>query len=171
MEFNSIDDIKSAGFVGFVSVSDLFLDTSAIPNERGNYLVLYLDGNPPNFLINGAGGFFKGKNPNVPFDELESNWIKDAIVIYIGQAGGIRANKWSTQTLRKRINKYMKFGQGRNKGHYGGRLIWQLENYKNLVLCWKEWPNKIHDPKMIESKLISEFKTIYGKRPFANLQD
>jgi len=171
LDFKSLAEIKSSGFVGFKKISDLFDDVTIVPDERGIYFVLYLDGKPLRFLGKGVGGFFKGKNPNVSLQCLESNWVEGSIVIYIGQAGGLKAGKWSNQTLQKRIKKYMKFGQGYNIGHYGGRLIWQLRNYKDLVLCWKALPGKIQNPKKVEAQLISEFKGIYGRRPFANLQD
>jgi hypothetical protein len=171
MKYGTIDDIMSEGFVGFKKVSDLFVKPPSAPNERGVYLVLYLGGDSPAFAVPGVGGYFKGKDPNVSLSDLESNWVQGSIVIYIGQAGGIRNGKWSDQTLQKRIKKYIKFGQGKNSAHYGGRLIWQMADYKDLVVCWKPLVGKITDPKELESTLISEFKAEYEKRPFANLQD
>jgi hypothetical protein len=171
MTFDSVDVLRAGGFSGFTKVRDLFRSCSNVPNERGNYLALYLDGNRPEFVPKGVGGFFKGKNPNVSTAELESTWVDGPIVIYIGQAGGIRAGKWSNETLNGRISTYMKFGQGRNVGHFGGRYIWQIRNYGDLALCWKPWPNKMKDPKQVEGEMIQEFKARYGKRPFANLQD
>jgi len=171
MTFNSSKALKAEGFSGFKKVGDLFLNSSSIPNERGNYLVLYLGGKRPEFIAKGVGGLFKGKNPNVSISELESSWVDETIVIYVGQAGGIRAGKWSNSTLNDRISTYMKFGKGRNIGHFGGRYIWQIKNHRDLVLCWKPWPNKSKDPKQVEGEWIQEFKNIYGKRPFANLQD
>jgi len=171
MTFNSLDNFKSDGFSGFKKVGDLFLNFSGVPNERGNYFVLYLGGKRPEFLSRGVGGFFKGKDPNVSIPELESNWVDETVVVYIGQAGGIRAGKWSDATLSERIGAYMKFGQGRDIGHFGGRFIWQIKDHRDLVLCWKSWPNKTKDPKEVEGEWIQEFKSIYGKRPFANLQD
>lgn len=51
MDFNNIDEIKKAGFVGFKKMSDLFKDNSAIPKTKGVYLVLN-----PNY---------KKKKPNI----------------------------------------------------------------------------------------------------------
>jgi hypothetical protein len=171
VRFDWIHSLKTEGFVEFRKVSDLFLNCSYVPNERGNYLVLYLNGNRPEFVPKGVGGFFKGKNPNVSIAELLSSWVDGTIVIYIGQAGGVRAGKWSSQTLNDRISTYMKFGQGKDVGHFGGRYIWQIRDYRDLVLCWRPWPNKIRNPKQVEGELIPEFRSVYGKRPFANLQD
>jgi hypothetical protein len=39
MTFNNIDEFKDLGFVGFKSISDLFLNSSILPNERGVYFI------------------------------------------------------------------------------------------------------------------------------------
>lgn len=77
----------------------------------------------PEFLSHGTGGFFKGKDPNVSITELETNWVENTCVVYIGKAG---------TTLQKRLNQYLKFGNGQNIGHWGGRYIWQI---KIPVIC------------------------------------
>ena len=86
MKFNDIDEIKKFGFSGFKPMKDLFVDNSVIPHSKGVYMVL----NPTmksEFVEIGTGGHFKGKNPNVPIAELESNWVSESIVVYIGKAG------------------------------------------------------------------------------------
>lgn len=171
MNFNSIDEIKSSGFTGFKKISELSIDIKSIPHERGIYFVLNMDKVDPKFIVPGVGGFFKGRDPNISVSELEQNWVENSLVVYIGQAGGIINGKWSDSTLQKRIKQYLRFGQGENVGHYGGRLIWQLGNYRDLELCWKSLAGRVMDPKEEESRLISAFKTQFGKRPFANLQD
>jgi hypothetical protein len=45
-------------------------------------------------------------------------------------------------------------------------LIWQLADSVELRVAWK--PTAGLDPKHVEGKLISEFREIYGKPPFAN---
>jgi hypothetical protein len=116
-------------------------------------------------MIVGTGGHFKGKDPNVPLYELKDNWVDNAIVVYIGKAG----NEVSSATLQSRLRQYFWFGQGKNIGHWGGRLIWQLKNSTDLVVCWKALPNS--DPRTVEADLIRQFITKYSKRPFANLAD
>ena len=165
MNFNNIDDINKAGFVGFKTMQELFADSSQLPSIKGVYLVLNLDTKTPSYLQVGTGGHFKGKNPNVTIQELKNNWVDKTIVVYIGKAG----SDTSSATLKSRLKQYFGFGQGKNIGHWGGRLIWQLATSNNLVVCWKILPNQ--DPRIFEGKLIKDFVTQYGNRPFANLAD
>ena len=159
MEYRTIGDLKEAGFEGFCSVADLRKDLSGIPVVQGVYIVVYQEDGMPEFLENGTGGFFKAKNPNVPVSELKSNWVGGTCVVYIGKA----------TTLSKRISQYLKFGNGKSIGHWGGRLIWQIKDSKDLQICWKPVDA---DPREEEMRLIADFKRQYGgKRPFANLQD
>lgn len=165
MDFNNIDEIKKAGFSGFRKMNELFTDSSLIPKIKGLYLVLNPNYKKPEYLQVGTGGYFKGKNPNVSFDELKSNWVDNSLVVYIGKAG----SETSIATLNSRLKQYFGFGQGKNIGHWGGRLIWQLKNANDLVVCWKPLPND--DPRTIESLLIKKFISEFSKRPFANLSD
>jgi hypothetical protein len=163
MNFSSINEIKKAGFVGFKTMQELFIDNSLIPTIKGVYLILYLDEKAPLYLKKGTGGYFKGKDPNISIKELEKNWINKTIVVYIGKAG----SDSSKATLKSRLKQYFGFGQGKNIGHWGGRLIWQLASSSNLIVCWKPLPND--DPRFVEEQLIQDFKIQFGNRPFANL--
>lgn len=156
MTFNDIDEIRNAGFKGFKKMSELFLDNSMLPDTNGVYLVLNIDNRPGEFLTVGSGGHFKGKDPNISLADLKSNWVDNTKVVYIGKA----------TSLRTRLRQYFGFGQGKNIGHYGGRLIWQIKYSKDLVVCWKSITT---DPREFEADLIQEFVKIYGCRPFANL--
>ena len=158
MDFNRIDEIKKLGFTGFKKMSELFLDSSMLPDSNGVYLVLNTDNKPGDFLTVGSGGHFKGKNPNISLAELKSNWVDSTKVVYIGKA----------TSLKSRLRQYFGFGQGKNIGHYGGRLIWQLKYSRELVVCWKVLTT---DPRKYEAELIQQFVSIYGLRPFANLKD
>jgi hypothetical protein len=165
MTFNNIDEFKDLGFVGFKSINELFLNSSILPNERGVYCIFHSKNGNREFIEVGCGGHFKGKNPNVSLLDLETNWVKDAKVVYIGKAGG--AGKQAT--LRSRLKQYLNFGQGKPVGHWGGRLIWQLKHSSDLIICWKPLPNI--EPREYEAELIKSFFTKFGKRPFANLAD
>jgi hypothetical protein len=156
MTFNDIDEIKKAGFTGFKKMSELFLDSSMLPDNNGVYLVLNIDNKPGEFLTVGSGGHFKGKDPNISLADLKSNLVDNTKVVYIGKA----------TSLRSRLRQYFSFGQGKNIGHYGGRLIWQIKYSKDLVVCWKSLTT---DPREFEADLIQQFVKTYGCRPFANL--
>lgn len=163
MDFNDIEQIKNAGFVGFKAMKDLFADSSTIPKIKGVYLVL----NPTNkveFLTVGTCGHFKGENPNVSIAKLQENWIEKTIVLYIGKAG----KAGSAVTLQSRLKQYFGNGQGKNGGHRGGRFIWQLKHSYDLVVCWKELP--IEDPRTVEADLIRDFVSKFSNLPFANLK-
>lgn len=163
MDFNNNSDFEKYGFTGFIPVEELWLDKSMIPKEKGVYLVIDPNYQKPDFLETGVGGFFKGKNPNVPISELRANIVHNSKVIYIGKAGSLTGKA----TLYSRLDQYLKFGQTKNIGHWGGRYIWQLRNSKKLIFCWKPTPNQ--DPREIEIQLLKEFISSFDKRPFANL--
>ncbi|MGN0191431.1 MAG: hypothetical protein ACI39U_07230, partial [Candidatus Cryptobacteroides sp.] len=136
-------------------------DESLIPCIPGVYIVVRKSSENPSFLQVGSGGRFKDRNPNVPVEELQANWVKGEPVIYIGM---------TKETLRKRIRTYLRFGNGEPVGHWGGRYIWQLADHEDLVFYWK--PMSEGSPEEYESELIAEFKTLNaGYRPFANLKD
>ena len=180
MEYRTIGDLKEAGFEGFCSVADLRKDLSGIPVVQGVYIVVYEGDGMPEFLERGTGGKRMRKrkgvrveeDPNRPISELKSNWVDGTCVVYIGKAGGVDAKgKKSNSKLQKRISDYLDFGNGVSVGHWGGRLIWQIKDSKDLLFCWKAIPEQEGNPVEIEKEFIADFKRQYGgKRPFANLK-
>lgn len=158
MRFDSSDYLNEIGFMGFRSVRGLFATCSEITDESGVYLVLHLGGERPEFVPKGVGGYFKKKDPNVSIAKLESNWVDDTITIYIGQ---------TEDSLKRRISRYMKFGQGYPVGHWGGRYIWQIHGYQDLILCWMACHGE-ENAKQTESEMLREFRRSYGCLPFAN---
>lgn len=164
MDFKDIDVIKKSGFEGFLTFGELRKNDSIIPPIKGVYLILYLKKERPEFVTAGTGGFFKGKNPNVPLDKLQAKWLDGMTTIYIGKAGGK-----SKATLHRRLRQYVEFGGGKPVGHWGGRYIWQLRDAENLVVCWKTLEGDV-DPEVVETSLLQEFKEKYKVLPFANLK-
>ncbi len=165
MKFDDIDDMRRNGFGGEVKISTLQEQKCCVvPNAAGVYLVLRTDSTAsPKYLATGTGGPFKGKNPNVCVAELERRWVEDALVLYVGKAGPKSA------TLRSRLQQYMRFGNGEDVGHWGGRYIWQLRGSCDLLVCWKVIaPGS--DPRDEEKRLIREFEKEFQKLPFANLR-
>ncbi|MDQ7788755.1 MAG: hypothetical protein RDU41_01730 [Clostridia bacterium] len=166
MDFGSVDSIQSAGFMGFKSISDLHRTRCVeVPRVAGVYMILRDAAEPPRFRAVSTGGHFKGRNPTVPEFMLVHNWVDGATVLYIGKAGG----GTSRSVLQKRLYSYLRFGAGEPVGHWGGRLIWQLEDSDALLVSWK--PCEDVDTADLERSLIQDFVKAYGKRPLANLRD
>lgn len=163
MNFNDIAALKENGFTGFKSVQELWMDSSSIPKSKGVYLVINPTHQKPQFISPGVGGFFKGKDPNVSMTELQKNHVLNSQVVYIGKAGSTAGQA----TLNSRLRQYLRFGQTKNVGHWGGRYIWQLKNHSTLLFCWKPTPNE--DPRALEKELLAAYVTQFGTRPFANL--
>ena len=159
--------LMALGFEGFKSMRELMAGArTLIPAQMGVYVILRESNSEPSFMEEGTGGFFKGKNPNVSIMELRSNWVEGTSIVYIGKAGGTG----SSATLNKRLGQYLRFGQGANVGHWGGRYIWQLQDSCNLIVCWKTLSSE--EPREMEQKMIEEFRSQHsGMRPFANLTD
>ena len=154
------DFFQMRGFEGFKTIRELVEEKKLIPAQKGVYVVLRESESTPQFLLKGTGGHFKGKDPNVPISELKENWVEGTPIVYIGKSNG----------LCKRLSQYLRFGQGANVSHWGGRYIWQLVDYLDLVICWKTLEDD--DPREMERLMIAEFKENHaGKRPFANLAD
>lgn len=152
-----IENYRKDGFTGFVPVSKLRCTASLLPDSGGVYIVVRDSDNSPEFLATGTGGFFKGKNPNVGLEELESNYVAGSKVVYIGKA----------TSLKKRVGQLLRFGAGSAVGHWGGRYLWQLADSDNLLIAWKTTPTA--DPRAEEIKMLEEFVSRHGKLPFANL--
>jgi hypothetical protein len=172
MPYISEAEIRSAGFVGFHTISNL-RDTAlaAVPEQRGVYLISHPTGRQPAFLARSTGGFFKRKDPTVSLDALREKWIESAPVIYVGKAGGTnsREGKELGSTLRSRLKLYFDFGSGKPVGHWGGRYIWQLQQSGDLVVCWLPTPNE--EPLDVEQRLLDQSCSLFGGRlPFANLR-
>ena len=159
MDYNNIEEIKEDGFKGFESVKKLRKNSSRIPQDKGVYLVLKPQDMDVKFLETGTGGHFKDKDPNVSIDKLKAKWIEDTLVLYVGRTG---------RTLYERINELLRFGQGENIGHWGGRYLWQINHSEELVICWKEMQDE--DPEEIWKQLLWDFESVYSKLPFANLR-
>lgn len=163
MDFNNNIHLREYGFSGFKPIHKLWIDRSSIPKAKGVYLVINPSFKNTAFIDPGVGGFFKGKDPNVPIKELERNLVQGSQVVYIGKAG----SPTGKATLHSRLGQYLRFGQGKKVGHWGGRLIWQLKNHSDLIFCWKVTPDE--DPREVEKQLLKDFVNQFESRPFANL--
>lgn len=154
--------LKADGFTGFRSFEQL--EINRVPQAPGIYVVLRPEGFEPVFLAKSTGGRFKRRDPSLLQSVLETEWINDADVLYIGKAG---AGSTGNRGLRKRIQEFADFGRGKPVGHWGGRLIWQLADSQSLVIAWKELAAA--EVNLAEASYHAEFISIYGRLPFANL--
>ena len=80
-------------------------------------------------------------------------------LLYVGKAGGRRG-------LRQRIRQYLLYGFGGGNDHRGGRAIFQIEGFRELVCEWEE----IEDCKAAEHRLLEAFNAKYSVYPVANWQ-
>lgn len=154
-DFKLLGRVKDLKSPSFVWPKDL--------NDGGVYLIVYEGKETPQFIIPGCGPEkYEGREVNVNKDKLEENWIClgfNRNIIYIGKAG-------KSNTLKKRLKLYMRFGCGEEVSHYGGRYIWQIKDSDNLLVFWKKSDN----PERDESNMLRDFKTEYKELPFANLK-
>jgi hypothetical protein len=165
MKFTNIDELESEGFEGFISIKKLWNSKcDMIPERPGVYIVYRNTNKEPEFLEKTIAGLYKGEDLAVSILQLKSNWNDHTPVIYIGKAGGPGIK----QGLKSRLRKYVGTGFSQNAKRRGGKMIWQLRDAPELLLCWKtDIGNKT--PKDFEDDLKELFKKEYGKIPFANL--
>jgi hypothetical protein len=147
--------LELGGFGGWITFAELVDRLDELSSTGGVYLVYREDGQP-RFQASDPGGRFKGRDPSIPDESLRANWVDDADVVYIGKA----------DNLRRRLREFARFGEGVPIGHWGGRLIWQLEGSDKLLVAWRETSGRV--PREVEAELIAAFKTTWGKPPFAN---
>jgi hypothetical protein len=154
--------LRDDGFAGFRSFKDL--DAMRVPQGTGVFAVLRPGEFQPVFLRKSTAGVFKKKDPSLPEPVLVSEWVEAAVVLYLGKAGpGSKGNRG----LRRQIQEFLDFGQGKPPGHWDGRLVWQLKDAGQLLLAWKELPAAALNKA--EAEYHTAFIEEYGKLPFANL--
>ncbi|MDQ0662446.1 hypothetical protein QFZ35_000944 [Arthrobacter ulcerisalmonis] len=154
--------LKAEGFAGFRPIQDL--ETMRIPQGTGLYIVVAPEDFQLRFLTKSTAGVFKKKEPSLPAAALTAEWVDGAVVLYVGKAGpGSKGNRG----LRRQIQEFVDFGQGKPPGHWDGRAIWQLADSGSLAIAWKELPaEQLNDA---EAAYHSAFVAEFGRLPFANL--
>lgn len=161
MQFDR-NGLKADGFSGFRAIDSLA--AQRIPQGTGIFAVLVPDAFDPRFLGKSTAGVFKKKNPTLPISALAAEWVEGAVVLYVGKAGpGSKGNRG----LRRQIQEFLDFGQGKPPGHWDGRLIWQLQDAEKLLVAWKELPAEAVGKA--EADYHTAFVQEYGRLPFANL--
>jgi hypothetical protein len=153
-----IADLRQRGFVGFVPVAQLDDEARQVPGPCGVYAVVRESTDPPSFSERSDAGWWKGKDPAVSPKRLAAEWVPGVQTLYIGDAA----------SLQDRVGLLVRFSRahGESVMHYGGRLLWQLENCQELLVAWMTCPYST----AMEFDLLEEFIAEYGKLPFANLK-
>lgn len=150
------------GFTGFRPIDEL--DPMRIPQGPGIFVILRAADFEPMFLSKSSAGTFKKKDPSLKREALESEWIPDASVLYIGKAS---AGSQGNRGLRKQIQEFMDYGRGRPTVVWDARLIWQLRDALDLIIAWKEFPAS--EVNSAEAAYHAGFVATHGRLPFANL--
>jgi hypothetical protein len=157
-----IDGIYLGSFSPSITIRELqHTNCRDVPIGKGVYLIIRHSLNRPEFLRKSVGGWYKKLDPSYPLKFVVSQWVDGACLLYVGKANGKKG-------IRQRLRQFIQFGLGKPVGHRGGRLIWHLKDYPDMLVHWLEtaW----RDPDQVETTLIKAFRKVHGRRPFANLQ-
>ncbi|MEO5316696.1 hypothetical protein PV772_21690 [Pseudarthrobacter sp. CC12] len=154
--------LKTEGFAGFRPIRSL--ETMRIPQGTGLFTVVAPEDFQARFLTKSTAAIFKKKDPSLSAAALAAEWVDGAVVLYVGKAGpGSKGNRG----LRRQIQEFVDFGQGKPPGHWDGRLIWQLADAGSLTIAWKELP--AGQLAGAEAGCHAAFVEEFGRLPFANL--
>lgn len=131
-----------------------------VPTASGVYVVIRAALGVPPFLPASKAGRFKGLDPSYPGEVVEAAWVPDATVVYIGKGAGRNG-------LRQRVRQLVQFAYGKDVGHRGGRLLWHLPDWEELLVRWRVCAGESADT--MEAGLIESFRQEHGDRlPYAN---
>lgn len=155
--------LEAAGYEGFVTFAELRANGAA--TKPGIYVVVRENAARPTFLPANPAG--KTKSFTESIDQLETQWVDAAEVVYIGLATyGARRDG-----IHRRLKQYRRTGAGTADNHGGGVWIFQLADVAALRLCWRvvdDEPDVFVEA--LEHDLIADFagRPEYGQPPFAN---
>jgi hypothetical protein len=100
-------------------------------------------------------------------ERLKVKWVSESDIIYYGCAGAK-----AIRSLAARLNDLIKHGLGKtsdNGPHKGGEIMWQLQGYDQFSV-WILPTGSPPEPRQKETALLTQFRDITGKLPFANRQ-
>lgn len=163
----SIADLSEYGFVGFVPLKDW--DESQIigitqSDVEGVYVVVRESMEVPTFLDEDHR---KPRPKRWSAEAAADRWVPGVQVLYFGK-GPLRCSKAKRRKgLARRVGELQRHGYGGGANHYGGKLLWQIDDADALLIAWK--PLHEGESAAIESGLIRGFDRIMGRQPFANV--
>ncbi|CAM2076734.1 MAG: hypothetical protein NSGCLCUN01_00919 [uncultured Clostridium sp.] len=142
----------------FETIKELYNNNCVnVPNKPGIYIVKLPDNFKVDILDTTTGiNEYKGKSLLLEKDKLINKFdkISNNSVLYYGKA----------EDLKRRIKQYVKYGYAEDRGHRGGRAIWQIKGCHDLIIEY--YLNSF--PREYEKKLLQEFKEKNNSYPFAN---
>ena len=125
---------------------------STVPKSKGIYCIRV----PAGMRI-----VFKDAIDNHPGDAYRVEYLETkrvpSDILYIGKANG-------KSGLFQRLRQYMRYGFDGGNNHRGGRAIFQVEGYENLICRWCVCENCEEKERL----LLENFKRKYGTYPIAN---
>lgn len=153
--------VKSNHSVGKATLAELWDDFCKHEPCRKSHLVsprkgIYCIRVPLGMEINFKDTIDNHSGDAYRVEDLESKRVSSDI-LYIGKASGKRG-------LFQRLRQYMRYGFGTGGNHRGGRAIFQVEGYENLICRWCVCEN-CEDKERL---LLENFKRKYGTYPVAN---
>lgn len=161
-------DLERLGFVGFASVRELRGQrpfAADLPRDAvGVYIAYRKSDRPVSFRRASPAGRWRG-DPTLSAAELRSRWVAGSSIVYVGKVE--RPTPISTNSLRKRVSAYLRFGAGSNARHSGGYPTWQLRDSPSLLIAWcvLQAPRS---PLQFERDLLNAHIARFGVLPFAN---
>ena len=163
----SIKNLREYGFVGFVPLEDW--DESQVmgimqSDVEGVYVVVRESTDVPTFLDEDHR---KLRPKRWSADDAADRWVPGVQVLYFGK-GPLRSSTTKRrQGLARRVGELQRHGYRGGANHYGGKLLWQIDDADALLIAWK--PLAEGESAAIESGLIRGFDRIMGRQPYANV--
>lgn len=102
-----------------------FEDPLLVPAKKGVYCIRIPAGMEVTFkdtIDNHPGAAY-------PIESLEAKRVPASDILYIGKANGEKG-------LFQRLRQYMRYGFDAGNNHRGGRAIFQVKGYENLICRW-----------------------------------
>lgn len=160
-DMDTIDGIDLNSFATGNSVKGLSeTNCRDVPTAPGVYVVIRAASGVPPFLPASKAGRFKGLDPSYPEEIVRAAWVHDATVVYIGKGAGRNG-------LRQRVRQLVQFAYGKDVGHRGGRLLWYIPEWEQLLVRWSVCNGEPADT--VKAGLIERFREHYRNRPpYAN---
>lgn len=163
----SSGSLRAYGFEGFVPLRD-WNEAFALRPDRSDVEGIYVVVREAVLLPAFNEENHRKPRPKIwSADEVAARWVHGVHALYFGK-GPLRApNGRRRHGLARRITELQKHGYRGGANHYGGKLLWQIDDADGLLVAWKALAEG--ESAEVESGLIRGFDRIMGRQPFANV--